>query len=436
MKNDYGFFDGCVSMIYLIGIIVTLFSLAISFFSIFMRDNSYFIERNYVVIFLLIILFVVINAIVIFFKAKKDISSSLKERDEMKHNLAKERDEMNKIAEKSEIEVKKMEDVIRNKDLFYESIIERKDSDSLIFLSSYYSDHYLVQYDISEQYFKTKKHPAYKKAEDIRELKGKCKEYIQQFKIMQYKYEELLFSFPELKEYAEDFESLKELENIKNINQLQQEYDKTKDYLSKEEYKLLTEDERNQLALNRYINGRNKTKWQIGRDYEMYCAHIYRRNSWIVEPFGIDKKLNDMGRDIIAEKGKALHIIQCKYWSSEKLIHEKHIMQLYGSMVEYTIGIESDLIGYNVVPVFITNIELSETAKIFANKLGVTIVNWKIQEFPRIKCNINNGEKIYHLPFDQQYDRTKIENEGEFYAFTIKEATEKGFRRAFKYYGN
>ncbi len=55
-----------------------------------------------------------------------------------------------------------------------------------------------------------------------------------------------------------------------------------------------------------------------------------------------------------------------------------------------------------------------------------------------IKCNINQStkEKIYHLPFDQQYDRTKITAEcGEFYATTVAEAEKKGFRRAFRFAG-
>ena len=55
-----------------------------------------------------------------------------------------------------------------------------------------------------------------------------------------------------------------------------------------------------------------------------------------------------------------------------------------------------------------------------------------------IKCNINprTKEKIYHLPFDQQYDKIIIgNNSGEFYAKTVKEARKKGFRRAFRYRG-
>jgi hypothetical protein len=53
-----------------------------------------------------------------------------------------------------------------------------------------------------------------------------------------------------------------------------------------------------------------------------------------------------------------------------------------------------------------------------------------------VKCNISlrDGEKIYHLPFDQQYDRTKIKaDRGEKYVYTVAEAERTGFRRAWKW---
>jgi len=53
-----------------------------------------------------------------------------------------------------------------------------------------------------------------------------------------------------------------------------------------------------------------------------------------------------------------------------------------------------------------------------------------------IKCNISrrDAEKIYHLPFDQQYNRTLIEEEkNEYYLETVKEAEELGFRRVWKW---
>ena len=62
-------------------------------------------------------------------------------------------------------------------------------------------------------------------------------------------------------------------------------------------------------------------------------------------------------------------------------------------------------------------------------------------DYPCIKCNINrdtNGveTKIYHLPFDQQYDATMIDKSGEFMATTVAEAENAGFRRAFKWFGS
>ena len=58
-----------------------------------------------------------------------------------------------------------------------------------------------------------------------------------------------------------------------------------------------------------------------------------------------------------------------------------------------------------------------------------------LKEFPRIKCNVNGNNKIYHLPFDQKYDVTQINNKDEMYALTVEQATRSGFRRAFKYHG-
>lgn len=87
-----------------------------------------------------------------------------------------------------------------------------------------------------------------------------------------------------------------------------------------------------------------------------------------------------------------------------------------------------------------TNIELSEKAKEFAMMLNVVVVKKEIGDFPRIKCNYGRNEygidtKIYHLPFDQQYDKIKMDRRDNFYTYNVKEAMNKGFRRAFKYYG-
>jgi hypothetical protein len=54
------------------------------------------------------------------------------------------------------------------------------------------------------------------------------------------------------------------------------------------------------------------------------------------------------------------------------------------------------------------------------------------------KCNIaRDGERIYHLPFDQQYDRTVIEaDRGKCYASTVADAERAGFRRAWRWHGH
>jgi hypothetical protein len=86
---------------------------------------------------------------------------------------------------------------------------------------------------------------------------------------------------------------------------------------------------------------------------------------------------------------------------------------------------------------FVTSTKLSDRAKQFANELQIKIVeDLPLEHYPCIKCNVSriNGTKIYHLPFDQQYDRTIIEEErNEYYVETVKEAESLGFRRAFRW---
>jgi hypothetical protein len=103
------------------------------------------------------------------------------------------------------------------------------------------------------------------------------------------------------------------------------------------------------------------------------------------------------------------------------------ICQLYGTTIEYRLKHKDEK---KVIPMLVTTTELSDIAKAFAEELGVVIKILPYEDFPMIKCNINNGVKIFHLPFDQQYWRTDINKPGEFYAMTVAEAEAAGFRRA------
>ena len=325
---------------------------------------------------------------------------------------------------------------LSEKDNLLEVFFE-KSNNSISKIASLYSDYLLLQFKISENVLREKDRPALVEVERIQELQKRSKIYVQQYKEMLYRYESLLLLFPELNDYVEDFSDLSDLESFKNIENLEEDFDRTKFYIDNESYSSLSEIERNQLALDNYIKN-SKTNWQIGRDYELFCGQYYENMGWDVSYFGMEKKLNDLGRDLIAKKDNEKHIIQCKYWSQHKLIHEKHILQLYGTTIFEQF--ENQDLFTKIVPVFMTNIELSETAMKFAKILNVKVIKLDMTEFPRIKCNTNtdsngNKTKIYHLPFDQQYDRTQIKNADEFYTLTVKEAVEKGFRRAYKYRG-
>lgn len=292
-------------------------------------------------------------------------------------------------------------------------------------------------YNDTETKLRYKSHPALKAAEEIKKLKETTKNYIVLYKEMLYKYEFLLKTFPELKKYVDDEEALQSLDKVCSYKELTENTDRAKEYLSDEEWKKLSIDERNQLALDRYKK-QPKSNWKIGIEYEMYVDFLLRtKYHFSTIPFGSLKGLDDLGRDLIATRidvsgAISTYIIQCKYWANTKVIHENVVCQTFGTAMEYQL--KRNLFKEKVIPVIATTTTLSDMAQKFANKLGVLV--WKIPkgEYPVIKCNIGtNGEKIYHLPFDQQYYRTEIKNPGEFYAWTIKEATSKGFRRAFKH---
>ncbi|MFA7244549.1 MAG: restriction endonuclease [Patescibacteria group bacterium] len=210
--------------------------------------------------------------------------------------------------------------------------------------------------------------------------------------------------------------------------------DPVSNFLTKEEYRKLSSAERNQMALDRYWK-RPKSKWAIGRMYERYIGYLYEKEGYSVNYHGIFQGLDDLGRDLICHKGKECLIVQCKNWSHFKTIHEKHIFQLFGTFFQYRDANPDK----KPKAVFYTSTSLSDLARRFANELDIDLVeNCKMDiGYPCIKCNIGkNKEKIYHLPFDQQYDTTTIEvNKGELYCSTIAQAEKAGFRRAYRWHG-
>jgi hypothetical protein len=216
--------------------------------------------------------------------------------------------------------------------------------------------------------------------------------------------------------------------------------------LSKEEYSKLEPVERNQLKLDMWWT-RKKSNTTLGRDYERFVGYIYEKAGYAICYHGIEKGKQDEGIDLICDNNKEILLVQCKYWKNGgNPIRENAVNQLFGTGIKYKLDRKNKL-GYTlfnpdiqkpISMILVTSNVLSDVAKEFANTLGVKYYeNCPLKRYPIIKCNVSSsGEKIYHLPFDQMYDKTQIKNIGEFYAMTVKEAEDKVFRRAYRWSGN
>lgn len=319
---------------------------------------------------------------------------------------------------------------LNQKDAEIKNIINEK-IQSFPYLASVLSEWEFLHDTLIADMLEKKKRPAHKAADEIRQISRdkrviaqKCRAYEHQIKM----YEAL---FP----WLEEFKELppEEAYQYVSLQDEQDEYTRVKDWLSPEEYSNLSDAKKWQLALDRYVNKNNKTNWHIGIEYERYVGYLYEIKGYKVYYEGALLGREDKGRDLIVEREDDCLVIQCKRWAKEKQIHEKHIMQLFGSVAE--LGLKNNRTYKGVL---ITTTTLSEMARHFADLLKIEVVeNYDYKLYPMIKCNVSQtGEMIYHLPFDQQYDRIHIDTKkGNMYARTIQEAEQKGFRHAYKWSG-
>lgn len=301
------------------------------------------------------------------------------------------------------------------------------------FFAKQFAD-YLHLQDLKDvNYLQAKPHPAFTAAEKVREIAAQKRTLQQQCKLQEYQLTLYETIFPWLSDFkeisSEDLQQFAESEIAP-----ESEYSSLKKWLSPQEYRSLSSDDRLQLALERYSK-RQKSNWQIGIEYERYVGYCYEKKGYRVRYNGATEGLEDMGRDLMISKDKKMYVIQCKRWSVEKTIHEKHIFQLYGTTILQKMEHPDCTVG----SLFITTTSLSDLAKSCADYLDITVVeNFPLKEYPLIKCNVSkDGDQIYHLPFDQQYDRVIINpSDGDFYASTIAEAESKGFRHAWRWSGS
>ena len=303
--------------------------------------------------------------------------------------------------------------------------------DAFPHIAQAWADWELAKAQSDADFLRRKKHPA-RTAAEIVKLKGReMSELRRRMKLAEYIAALYEFHFPWLIDLR-DLDA--ELDYAEAEVSEPDKEDPVSQFVSKDEWGKLTECERNQRALERYLRGR-LTPWQLGRDYERYVGYLREQDGCTVTYHGIIHGFEDLGRDVLAEKTGSIEVIQCKRWAQHKKIHEKHVFQLFGTMV--AAQIENP--GTKVAGTFTTTTGLSERARAFATMLDIRVEeHFPLGDYPRIKCNIarRTSERIYHLPFDQQYDWTVIEpHRGECYALTCAEAEGLGFRRAWRWRG-
>lgn len=286
----------------------------------------------------------------------------------------------------------------------------------------------------AEECLRYKSRPAITAANEVSKIKKEKKALLKENVLLKSELETIKEYFPVIEEYEQEI--LEETNGFLPMDLTDDSgVDRVRRFMSPEEYKKLPTSERNQLALDRFL--KHTSQSYVGKLFELQLGWEYEQANYLVEYTGIQDKKKDKGRDLICKEfagmGDTL-IVQAKCWAAKKTIFEKHIFQLFGTVFEY----KRKHPGEVVRGVFVTTTKLDDFARECAKELGIEVEeNYKLRkDFPMIKCNISSsGEKIYHLPFDQQYDKVKIDRQGEFLALTVKEAEAAGFRRAMRWHG-
>ena len=294
-------------------------------------------------------------------------------------------------------------------------------------ISDYYADLCLMDSDE----MRNKKSPALKAADKLSIYAQQIKKWSRRAKLAEHRLTFLENVFPWLVEFEEAPPAVA-CTTVQKIDKSDTGYQHYQNWLSAIEYENLTPAERNQLSLDRYKK-RHKSSWEAGIDYERFVGYQYEMQGFKVSYVGATRGLEDMGRDLVAKKHGITYIVQCKRWYEEKTIHENHIFQLYGTTILYKMDHPKE----NVKSLFITTADFSETAKQVADFLSIQLItHHALKEYPLIKCNIGkDGNKIYHMPFDQQYDTIIISpDRGEQYVSTANEAESLGYRHAYRWH--
>jgi hypothetical protein len=186
--------------------------------------------------------------------------------------------------------------------------IANQKSQGFPWLADAYAEYFhLTDLEIAD-YLEHKKHPARKSAEVVRAVATERRTAEKLYRILKYKLEYYENLFPFLVDYGEE-----EIDDL-----IKQTVDKMqKDALGIEDpvdeviiwtthgereavsKKKMSKQELFQKALDRYWQ-KQKSNWEIGRDYERYVGYLYEVQGYSVYYQGIIEGFEDLGRDLIA----------------------------------------------------------------------------------------------------------------------------------------
>jgi hypothetical protein len=308
-------------------------------------------------------------------------------------------------------------------------------SKAIPWLAALAADLNWVQDEREAKHLESKKHPAKTAAESVRADAQEKKRLRVENSLFRYRVALMEHLVPWLKDV--DFSDAEAVAD-QELLEADEGVDPASPWLSKDEWERLPAAERYQRALDRYKN-RPRSDWQVGRDFERLVGYQLETQGYKVVYQGAIKGFDDFGRDLIATDWthKTL-LVQCKRWSTRKVIPKAVIFQLFGSAVSYYVErtgsapADLRLLFRDIEPWLYSTTAVAPRIRAIALVMGVQIKDdIVVEDWPMVKCNIGaNGERIYHLPMDQQYDRVMIAKKGECYAHTVTEAESKGFRRA------
>src|ERR1700722_6297424 len=234
-------------------------------------------------------------------------------------------------------------------------VIAKEKAIGFPWLAKAYDEYFELSDLETENYLRYKKHPAVKEAQRFKDASAAKRQALAQNRILRFQlayYEEL---FPWLTDYRDI-----EIGDASIRVQPTDESDAGEER-DPEEYGLSASEPK---------SGRNtkKSPWEVGRLYERYVGYLYEQEGFSVSYHGILEGYDDMGRDLICKKPGMVLIVQCKCWARVKIIHEKHINQLYGTTAKYLLELQeqvgtTDLFNdHKVFAHFITSASLSPRA--------------------------------------------------------------------------